>query len=351
MVSIHENEKIDLLLRASGLQPKDVQRLRTNFFKHFGGGQGALSAIGEPLKNELAAAISFHSLELTERLDSEVDGASRLIFRQGRGLLLESVILRMATGRCSLCISCQVGCAAGCRFCATGQMRQAVNLTADEILDQLVQANGLLQAEDRRTRNIVFMGMGEPFHNEAAVTAAVSQLIDPTAFNHSAMKILVSTVGIPDAMVRFATRFPQVNLALSLHTVDQDTRQQIIPVARRISLDDIRDALVQVEDLRAGRTMMIEYLLLDGINDSDLQITALGDWLEGLSVHVNLIPFNPSVGEGELRPTPVERRVAIGAALKARGFTCTLRYSLGADIAAACGQLVTEANRTLLAVD
>ena len=310
-----------------------------------------MDGLEEGIRTQLEESIAFHSLSLQDRLDSEVDGATRLIFRQGRSLFLESVILRMNSGRTSLCVSCQIGCAAGCRFCATGQMRQAVDLSTDEILDQLVQANALLKAEDRRIRNIVFMGMGEPFHNEAAVAEAIERLTDPSGFNHPPMKILVSTVGVPDAMIRFAARFPKVNLALSLHSVDSKTRQKIIPIARRLPLPEIREALSQVEVLRGGSPLMIEYLLLDGVNDSDAEIEALIDWLKGLNVHINLIPFNKSDSSDSLRPTPPPRQRAIGETLKARGFSCTLRYSLGADIAAACGQLVTATNRKILSKD
>ena len=148
MVSIHDRSELQRFLAERGLTAKQARRLRINFFKHFGGEEGALDGLEEGIRTQLEESIAFHSLSLQDRLDSEVDGATRLIFRQGRSLFLESVILRMNSGRTSLCVSCQIGCAAGCRFCATGQMRQAVDLSTDEILDQLVQANALLKAED-----------------------------------------------------------------------------------------------------------------------------------------------------------------------------------------------------------
>src|SRR5205807_324616 len=123
--------------------------------------------------------VAFHVLELHGRHDSRLDGASKLIFRTARGQLIEAVILRIASGRTSLCISSQAGCAARCAFCATGYMGVAVQLTAAEILDQVVQVNQLLRAEGRTIRNVVFMGMGEPLHNEAAVFEAIEVLISP----------------------------------------------------------------------------------------------------------------------------------------------------------------------------
>ncbi len=134
--------------------------------------------------------------------------------------------MRTGTGRVSLCVSSQVGCAAACGFCATGQMGIAKSLSAAEILDQVVLAGERMQAEGRRVRNIVFMGMGEPFHNEEAVYEAVAALLSPELFHHTPGRILISTVGIPDAMIRCARRFPEVNLALSLHSVRQEVREQ-----------------------------------------------------------------------------------------------------------------------------
>lgn len=348
MVSIHDRTLYESALRKAGVSHQQARRLRIQFFKHFEGCESALASVEALARKQLSDSVLFHSLELKQRIDSSVDGASRLIFEQARGLLLESVILRVDTGRTALCISSQIGCAAGCVFCATGQMRQAVNLSPSEILDQVIQAGEILRIENRRIRNIVFMGMGEPFHNEDAVSLSVDRLLDSQTFNHSANRILVSTVGAPDAMIRFATRFPDVNMALSLHAADTKTRESIIPVARRIQLPALREAVAEVEELRGGRPMMIEWVLLDGINDTDEHLEALASWLKGLSVHINLIPFNAPAEGGNLRPTPPQRRDSFAASLKDRGFTCTLRYSLGSDIAAACGQLVTSTNRFVL---
>src|SRR5262249_54073406 len=155
-----------------------------------------------------ADELEFHPLELASRHDSARDGASKLVFRTRQGPLIESVILRMTTGRTALCVSTQVGCAANCDFCATGKMGIARNLSAAEIVDQLVQANELLAAENRSVRNLVLMGMGEPFHNEDQVYAALDLLADPACFHLNLKRVLVSTVGIPEAMVRCARRFP-----------------------------------------------------------------------------------------------------------------------------------------------
>ena len=298
------------------------------------------------MRDEFARRVEFHPLAVAEARDSQLDGATKLVLRTPAGYSIESVIMRTGTGRVSLCVSSQVGCAAACGFCATGQMGIAKNLSAAEILDQVVLAGERMQAEDRRVRNIVFMGMGEPFHNEEAVYEAVAALLSPELFHHPPGRILISTVGIPDAMVRCARRFPEVNLALSLHSVRQDVREQLIPLAAKYSLDELRAAVAKVNQIQ-NNTVMIEYLMLAGVNDSADDARELAAWLDGLDVHVNLIPYNPIESAPHLRTTERPQRDAFAAILRAAGFVTTIRYSLGADIAAACGQLVQRENRQI----
>ncbi len=298
------------------------------------------------MRGEFARRVELHSLVLAQGHDSQLDGATKLVLRTPAGYLIESVIMRTGTGRVSLCVSSQVGCAAACEFCATGQMGIAKNLSAAEILDQVVLAGNRIEAEDRRVRNIVFMGMGEPFHNEAAVYEAVAALLSPEMFHHTPGRILISTVGIPDAMIRCARRFPEVNLALSLHSVRQNVREQLMPLAARYQLDELRAAVAKVNQVQ-NRTLMIEYLMLAGVNDSLHDAHELAEWLTGLDVHVNLIPYNPIDSAPQWRTTDRTQRDAFAAILRAAGFVTTIRYSLGADIAAACGQLVQNENRQI----
>jgi 23S rRNA (adenine2503-C2)-methyltransferase len=246
----------------------------------------------------------------------------------------------------SLCVSSQVGCAAACGFCATGQMGIARNLSAAEILDQVVLAGERMAAEGRRVRNIVFMGMGEPFHNEEAVYEAVAALVAPELFHHAPGRVLISTVGIPDAMVRCARRFPDVNLALSLHSVRPEVREKLIPLAAKFSLDELRAAVIAANHSQR-HSLMIEYLTLAGVNDSADDARELVAWLAGLDVHVNLIPYNPIEAAPHLRSTDRPGRDAFATILRSAGITTTIRYSLGADVAAACGQLVQHENRQL----
>jgi 23S rRNA (adenine2503-C2)-methyltransferase len=281
---------------------------------------------------ELAGRLCFQTLELFERRDSQRDGATKLVFQCLDGARIEAVILRIATGRTSLCISSQVGCAADCTFCATGKLGFIRNLTAAEMLDQVLLARRLLRGEGRTIRNVVVMGMGEPLRNEENLFQCLETLRDPRFFNLSENHLMVSTVGIPDAMVRFAERFPKIQLALSLHSARQEVRERIMPIAKLQTLEKLKTVFPILG------TFMVEVLLLKDINDGPEDLTALIEFLRGAKAHINLIQFNAHPG-AQFAPVSEEARKAFGDELKRAGFKVTLRYSLGDDIAAACGQL------------
>ena len=343
-ISLYDQSGIDRLRRQQRIDPRCMRQLRTRLLKHFESDEVVWEAMRSQGQGAWLDRLGLHSLEFYQRRDSSLDGATKLLLRTARGMLLETVLLRIATGRTTLCVSSQVGCAAACDFCATGKMGLAHNLSAEEILDQVLRAGQLLAAEDRRLKNIVFMGMGEPFHNEEHLHRALAALTAPELFHHSPRKVLVSTVGIPEAMVRCARRFPEVNLALSLHSVRPAVRERLIPLAKKYPLEALRGALAALN--RVQRVpVMIEYLMLAGINDSLEDARELIAWLDGLRVHVNLIPYNAIDDaphwQGSDRPT----RDVFAGLLKQAGMTTTIRYSLGADIAAACGQLVRRENR------
>lgn len=338
LTNIFDPDGLERLRKEQRLDPEHIRRLRIGVLKKFRPDQDVL--------NEFPAGdqVQLHCLELYKRCDSSLDGASKLLFRTAGGMLIESVILRIATGRTTLCVSSQIGCAAACDFCATGKMGIAQDLTAAEILDQVLQAGQTLHKEGGRLNNIVFMGMGEPFHNEDTLHQVVEQLLAPQSFYRPASGILVSTVGVPDAMLRFAQAFPNVNLALSLHSADQDVRAGIIPLAKKHPLDELRAVVAKVNQIQS-RELMIEYLMLKDVNDSPGAANQLLRWLDGLQAHINLIPFNPIDDSPHLVGSDRSAIDRFASTLKAAGQKTTVRYSLGSDIAAACGQLVRKENR------
>jgi 23S rRNA (adenine2503-C2)-methyltransferase len=347
-IPIFDGPRLEALRRELRLDPHALRQVRQALARRGESDEAALDRLPEAARARFAAEVEVHPLELFRREDSTQDGATKLLLRIRAGLLLETVILRIATGRTTLCLSSQVGCAAACEFCATGKMGLAVNLSPGEILDQLVQARQLLAAEKRSIRNLVFMGMGEPFHNEQNLYAALDALTSPELFDHPPSRILVSTVGLPEAMLRCGERYPGVNLALSLHSVRPEVRSRLIPLGRNHSLDALRCAIAELNRLQADKTcVMLEYLLLAGVNDSLEDARELAAWCDGLRVHVNLIPYNAIEDAPQLAGSDRKTREAFGAVLKAAGLPTTIRYSLGADVAAACGQLVRRENRAI----
>ena len=341
-VSIHDPAGVEALRKRLKLDPCVIRRVRAALFRSFLADRGVLDAVPADRRAEFAATVRFHELALEDRRDSRTDGATKLLFRTADGHAVESVTLRIQSGRSSLCVSSQTGCAGGCRFCATGRIKGGRNLTAAEILDQVVRAGELLAAEGRRLRNVVFMGMGEPLRNEEAVFAALEQLRGKDGFHLSDRHLLVSTLGIPDAMLRLAGRFPQVGLAVSLHSARQAARDDLMPLARRWPLTGLREAVLGVNAVQ-GRELMVEVLMLEGVTDTEADVDALLGWLGGLRVHVNLIPYNAvgeaAPGELPLRGSDGARIQKVLARLKEAGFKATRRHSLGSDIGAACGQL------------
>lgn len=348
-ISIYDSPAIDRLRAELKFEPRRLRALRTAYFKKFRGVDAALAELPDDVCQLFADRVEFHPLTIAEVRNSEIDGATKLVLRTPSGYLIESVIMRTGTGRVALCVSSQVGCAAACEFCATGQMGVAKSLSTAEILDQVAVANEHLAPEGRSVRNIVFMGMGEPFHNEETIYETINALLSPELFHYPPGRILISTVGIPDAMIRCARRFPKVNLALSLHSVNQEVRERLIPLAAKYPLDELRAAVKSVNEIQKN-TVMVEYLMLAGVNDSPADANALAAWLTGLDAHVNLIPYNAIASAPSLRSTERPERDAFAAILREAGFVTTIRYSLGADIAAACGQLVQSENRAIARV-
>ncbi len=338
MNSIYDSDGVEAVRRRNAVQPHSMKRFRNALFKKAADGDAALTELPESARADFCENVELQCLELVERHDSKIDGASKLIFRTADGHLIESVVLRPQTGRTSICISSQVGCACSCAFCATGKMGFTRNLTKGEILDQVTQANRMIRTEQRSIRNVVFMGMGEPLLNLDNVVAAIEFLRAVDFFNLSDSHIMVSTVGIPQAMAAFAEKLPGIQLALSLHSARQKVRETLMPTAQKYPLSQLRETLLAA----AGRgRVMVEYLMLAGVNDQEDDLAALKEWLQGIPVHINIIPFNEYPG-CDLAGTPKPEREHFANELKAAGFDTTLRYSLGADIAAACGQLVQQ---------
>ncbi|MCO6455348.1 MAG: 23S rRNA (adenine(2503)-C(2))-methyltransferase RlmN [Pirellulaceae bacterium] len=338
MVTIHDRSAVERFCRERRIDPHHLRRLRHALFRQGQSVEFATAQLPAPVRAEFLQAIDCAPLELVARRDSQADAATKLVFATRGGGRLETVVLRAATGRTTLCVSSQIGCAARCQFCATGAMPLVQSLSAAEILEQVAAANRLLRDEGRRVRNVVFMGMGEPLHNEAALETALETLLHLHGFAFPPRRLLVSTVGVPTAMIRLAERFPGVRLAVSLHSAREELRQRLMPIARTHRLPELREAMRRVAE-PPRRPLLIEYLMLSGVNDQRDDCQALVELLRGIPAHVNLIPYNPVDSAPELVTSPRAVRDRFAGWLREAGLPATIRYSLGSDVAAACGQL------------
>ncbi len=290
------------------------------------------------LRARLAEALPLDPLTA---LDSQVadDGLTeKTLLALPDGARIETVLMRYpAVGRNTVCVSTQVGCAVGCAFCATGQMGFRRNLSAGEIVAQVLHFARRLPAPDQAITHVVLMGMGEPLSNYDAALAAIRRLNDPAGFNLGARRFTVSTVGLVPGIRRLADEPLQVNLAVSLHAPDDALRDQLVPINRRYPLDELF-AAVSAYIARTGRRVTFEYALIADLNDRVAQAQALAARLRGLLAHVNLIPMNPVPGVA-WQPSPPERVRAFQQALAEAHIPVTLRDSRGASIQAGCGQL------------
>jgi 23S rRNA (adenine2503-C2)-methyltransferase len=264
----------------------------------------------------------------------------KILARLADGQQVESVLIPMgggdeAGGHSTVCVSSQVGCRMGCTFCHTARMGLVRNLSAAEIVGQVLT---IAAHTGQRPRNVVFMGMGEPLDNLDAVAQAVRVLTDRCGLRLAHRHITISTVGRVDGLARLpALGLDRVNLAVSLTAADDGLRSRLMPVNRTYDLARLKAALAAIP-LARGRRILISYVLMEGVNDGDEAIQALIAWCAGLRVLVNLIPYNPIPGREE-HPTRAARIATIRALLMAAGVPVRMRLTKGDGVMAACGQL------------
>ncbi len=292
-----------------------------------------MSDLPKPLRAFLTDNIPLNHLDMVNCLTSE-DGTKKFLFMLGDGKTIESVLIP-ERNHWTLCISSQVGCAMGCRFCLTGSQGFTRNLTSGEIIDQVIQVRRSMDAPERLT-NIVLMGMGEPLANYHHVLKALRILLHETEMNFSHRKVTVSTSGLVPEMLQLGKDIT-VNLAVSLNAADNETRNSLMPVNRRYPLEKLLEAC-RIFPLPNRRMITFEYILIDGINDSRKDASHLIKLMQGLRAKVNLIPLNPHQGS-PFSPPPRERILAFQEMLVQHQLTAIIRKSKGQDILAACGQL------------
>jgi 23S rRNA (adenine2503-C2)-methyltransferase len=288
------------------------------------------------LRVDLAAAFRLSSLEPVAHSEADSGLTSKLLYRLDGGYTVESVTMRYPR-RTTLCISSQVGCPIGCPFCATGQGKFGRNLKAHEILDQALDAARRLAPAGGRLSHVVFMGMGEPMANYAAVVESVRLLADPELLGISPRRIVVSTAGLVPRIARLAEEKLPVTLAISLHAARDELRDYLVPINRRYPLAELVRAAREFAQV-TGRRVSYEWVVLSGVNDSDRDADELGKLLDPYLSHVNLIPWNP-VDDTEFKGPTRESLTRFADRIRSRGLNVTVRDTRGREADAACGQL------------
>ena len=306
----------------------------------------AMTSLPKSLREKLSAGMTANPLKLvTEQVSLSGDTLKRL-YQLPDGNTIESVLM-LYDRRRTLCISSQAGCAMGCTFCATAIGGLARNLTAGEIVAQVLDYARFLAEPDAEPEvdverpttvtNIVFMGMGEPMHNYKNVWSAIRRIVDPNGFGLGARNITVSTVGLVPMIDRMADEGLQVGLAISLHSPTDEVRESLVPIDRRYPVDELLAAVDRYID-KTHRRVTFEYAMMRGINDSAEQAHLLAQRLRGKLCHINLIPLNP-VADSPFQPSTNETLERFAAILQNAGISTTVRQRRGIEINAGCGQL------------
>lgn len=312
-----------------------------------------MTDLSKAFRQKLTDAASLEGLSILSKKVSSLDGTVKYLFELQDGAKIESVLIPPSPSsngevkRLTLCISTQVGCPLDCKFCATGGMGFTRNLTAGEIVDQVLQVR---KESPRRITNLVYMGMGEPLMNYDAVMKSAEILSNEYSVGISAKRMTISTAGWADGIRRMADEKRKMKLAVSLHTLDNELRTKLMPLNRKFDLEKLIEAArYYYEETR--QRMTYEYILLDGLNDADEDIRRLISLSRKVPCKINLIPFHPidfTHPKGlaaTLRPTPSDRMERFAEKLRDADITVMVRGSSGKDIEAACGQLAVKNDR------
>ena len=331
----------DAFAHAFDLKPFRLKQLYRAATKELVGDIDDVTTLPKELRAQLRErGVSFSSVAPVVIQRSQDGQTSKGLFRLRDGNEVEAVLMEHRGDRTTVCISSQAGCAFACAFCSTGQAGFTRNLDATEIFDQALFFARELATRGKRITNIVFMGMGEPFHNYEAVMNAVALLHDPHGLGLGHRHITISTVGLVDKIDRFADEGLQVNLAISLHAPSDRVRSAIMPVNRKFDTAELMAAVERYVE-KTHRKVFFEYVMLEGVNDDETCARELAELMRGKLYHVNLIPYN-STPDGSFQGTSDARIWAFAKVLDDARVPTTVRYNMGRDISAACGQLRSE---------
>lgn len=327
--------KMEEMLKAHGQKPYRAKQLYNWLYRKRAASFEEMSDLPASLIEALSQEYLLMPVKL---LDKQVarDRTAKYLFELEDGATIETVLMHFNFGK-SVCVSSQVGCNMGCAFCASGLLKKQRDLTAGEIVGQIMYIQKELDAEGERVDNIVVMGTGEPFDNYENVMDFCAVVNSDHGLSIGARHITISTCGIVPRIYEFAQGHYQYNLAVSLHAPNDELRRSLMPVDRAYPLDELMKALKTYSEDN-HRRLTFEYILLKGVNDSDEDAKQLADLIRGMNAYVNLIPYN-EVDENGFKTTDERRALHFYDVIMKNGVKATLRSRHGDDIDAACGQL------------
>ena len=294
-----------------------------------------MSDISKKMIDQLKSDFIIEDLKIIDRQVSK-DGTEKYLFELADGSLIETVLMVFDYGF-SACVTSQVGCNMGCKFCASGLLKKQRDLSAGEIVSQVLMIQKRLDQDNQRLGNIVVMGTGEPFDNYDNVMKALDIINDPYGLAIGARHISVSTCGLVPGINRFSNENVQYNLAISLHAPNNELRDSLMPINKAYPLEKLFEALKDYST-KNNRRLTFEYLLIQGLNDQLIHVKQIKELLKDLNAYINLIPYN-KVSELDYESSSEENSLRFYDMLKKNGVAVTLRSKKGDDIDAACGQL------------
>ena len=327
------------LCRAADVKDIHADTLTAYMFRRGISDWHAMPELPHQFRTYLDQHVRLLEPELVANQQAE-DGTRKILLRMPDGKEIESVLIP-ASGRLTQCVSTQVGCAIGCKFCLTATAGLTRNLSTAEIMSQVFTARHLM---GEPVTNLVLMGMGEPLHNYDAVADFVRMVTDPKGMAFSPRRVTLSTAGLVPAIYRMIDDELPCSLAVSLNATSDEVRSRIMPINQKYPMAKLLDAMRAYVDKNGRKRILIEYILLGGINDSLEDAKRLAKLLDGMATTINLLPFNPFLGSEWQRPSR-QYVEAFRAELKHAGFIAVVRESRGRDISAACGQLKTEVSK------
>ncbi len=326
-------EEVKAIIVAMGEKPFRAKQLYEWMHVKLARDYDEMTNLPKSLRERLNENYPYTSLKEVMVQQSKIDGTQKFLFALADGNCVESVWMQYHHGN-SVCISSQVGCRMGCRFCASTLDGLERNLTPSEMLDQIY---AIARSTGERVSNVVVMGTGEPLDNYDNLLRFLQMISDESGLHISQRNITVSTCGIVENMRRLADEKLQITLALSLHGSTQEKRQELMPIANKYSVSEVIDAC-RYYFMQTGRRITFEYSLVSGVNDTEADAENLCKLVDGLNCHVNLIPVNP-IKERDYSASERKDVLRFQNKLEKKHINATVRREMGRDINGACGQL------------